>query len=334
MIKSKRYIIATCLFLALPLTGWSEAPVVDDSENFAMMEEQQDAQAPVVDSKYGESSQGRPQSRNNEFAADGPQDDGPALAQEDNTADYNTGSNPGTSAKFNDNAKLIEKVQSLQQEIQELRGQLEVQAHDLKLLQQQQIAFYKDLDTRLGASSGKSASNKPSADLSMDLKNTASVASIPAAIPKAAPVKKIKVAQAVQPAIHVSRTNPADEQISYLAAYELVKNKHYDEAITAMETFSRKYPQGGYTANAEYWLGELYMVKKEYPKAIAHFEVVLNQFPSSSKSAASMLKSGYAFAYSGNNQEAIKRLGQLVKTYPDSPSAELAKTKLESIKSV
>ena len=38
----------------------------------------------------------------------------------------------------------------------------------------------------------------------------------------------------------VSRVNPADEQISYLAAYELVKNKRYDDALNAMQYFCTK----------------------------------------------------------------------------------------------
>ena len=101
-----------------------------------------------------------------------------------------------------------------------------------------------------------------------------------------------------------------------------------------MQTFVQKYPNGGYTANAEYWLGELYMVQKEYPKAIEHFDVVLTKFPSSSKSAASMLKSGYAYAASGNNSEAIKRLQQVIRNYPETPTAHLASTKLNSIKAL
>jgi tol-pal system protein YbgF len=312
MIKCKKIIIATCLFLTLPVFAWTEAPVVDDSDNFAMLDEQQQAQDEPVASKY------------NDYAMNDSQDDGPALAKEDNApvSNSNSGSN------FNDNAKLIDKVQSLQQEIQELRGQLEVQAHDLKLLQEQQLAFYKDLDTRLGSGATKSAAIKPATEIGLDVKPVAPKVKKVAVAPKAAAPAPIK------PAMQVSRANPADEQIGYLAAYELVKDKHYDEAIEAMQSFAQKYPQGGYTANAEYWLGELYMVKKDYAKAIEHFDIVLNQFPSSSKSAASMLKSGYAYYASGDNDEATKRLRQVIKNYPDTPTAQLAKSKLESIKSV
>lgn len=325
MIHCKRHIIAAGFTLMLPLFGWAEAPVIDDSENFATLDGQQFADASVGHPKYDE-----PQIENGQL--DGPQndyyqmdnnqsDDGPALVKDDQGSD--------TANNINDNAKLIDKIQALQQDIQELRGQLEVQAHDLKLLQQQQIAFYKDLDARLGNSGAKLAQSKPPTELSIDSKpaaNNPGTASTPAKIVKSGPTP--------QPVVSVSRTNPADEQISYMAAYELVKNKRYDNAIAAMQTFVQKYPKGGYTANAEYWLGELYLVKKDYSKAVEHFQIVLNQFPSSTKSAASMLKAGYAYAAAGDKQEAIQYFQKVVRTYPDTPTAQLAKSKLESIKAI
>lgn len=150
----------------------------------------------------------------------------------------------------------------------------------------------------------------------------------------ATPTKTAASLTTAPPVIAVSRTNPADEQISYLAAYELVKNKRFDDAIRAMQNFTQKYPKGGYTANAEYWLGELYLVKKEYPKAIEHFDIVLRQFPSSSKSAASMLKAGYAYAAKGDKEEAKKRFQQVVRTYPNTDTAKLANSKLEKINQI
>lgn len=307
MIDCKKTIIATCFTLMLPLTTtWSEAIIVDDSENFAMMEEQA-YEAPVArQSKYDDG-----------FSTD----DEAALVKEDTTS-YNE-----PNAKFKNNANLIDKVQALQKEIQELRGQLEVQAHDLKLLQQQQVAFYKDLDARLGASSGKLAQNKPTPISTPPAPIPVSPSKVvitPPKLTKAAPV-------APKPAVAVARGNPADEQISYLAAYELVKNKKFAEATNSMEIFVQKYPQGGYTANAQYWLGELYLLKKDYTQAIAHFEVVLNQFPSSSKAGDCMLKVGYAYAASGNTPEARQQFQKVVKNYPNTPTAQLAQSKLETI---
>lgn len=303
MIHCKRHIIAAGFSVLLPLTCWSAAPVVDDSDNFASTGGQPAREAPVVafNSKYNDPRDSDP------YQADSYADDAQALARDDQTGNSN----------MTNNAKLIDKIQGLQQEVQELRGQLEVQAHDLKLLQQQQVAFYKDLDARLsgGSISAKAApSSKPTMDLSMGAKESAA--------PRASAPPTV---------VPVSRANPADEQISYLAAYELVKNKRYDDALNAMTVFTQKYPRGGYTANAQYWLGELYLLKKDYVQGIEHFNVVLQQFPTSSKSAASMLKMGYAYMAMGNKPEARKYLQQVVNAYPDTPTAQLANSKLQTI---
>ncbi|MCW8398176.1 tol-pal system protein YbgF [Legionella sp. PATHC038] len=325
MINCKKHIIAAGFMLILPLTCWSEAPVVDDSENFAISEEQQAYEAPVG-SKYGAESRQYDVARNENYTIDNSQtDDEPALAKDDQANDSNS--------NITDNAKLIDKIQSLQQEVQELRGQLEVQAHDLKLLQQQQVAFYKDLDARLSGttsakvSPNKASANKPALDLSVGSKEPA-----PKTVTPTSDIQASKSASIPSPAaVSTSRANPADEQISYLAAYELVKNKRYDDAIISMNGFVQKYPKGGYTANAQYWLGELYLAKKDYSKAIEHFNVVLQQFPTSSKSAASMLKTGYAYAAQGNKQEAQKFLQQVVRAYPGTPTAQLANSRLRTI---
>ena len=322
MIHCKKYIIATCFSLLFPMLSWSEAIVVDDSEHFAMGDEQQ-GQVSVAQPKYEQMEIENAQidnPRNEKYASDRAQDDdGPALAKDDQVANG-----------VHDAANMIDKIQSLQRDIQELRGQLEVQSHDLKLLQQQQLSFYKDLDSRMGSVAAKSSSNTKPTDLDK-IEKKASISSSVTNKTVVSVDKTNKVAAVPTPASQAAKTNPADEQISYLAAYELIKNKRYDDAINAMQTFIQKYPQGGYTANAEYWLGELYMVKKDFAKSIEHFEVVLQKYPSSSKSAAAMLKAGYAYAASGHMNEAKNHLQQVVKTYPGTPTAQLANLKLESI---
>lgn len=296
MIKLRRLLPGLCLSCILPLQVLAQAPVVDDSENFAILDEQQAAvEQPVakarLDNNYND-------------------DEEVALAQDNRD-----------SAK--DNAGLLNKIQGLQQEIQELRGQMEVQAHDLKVLQQQQLAFYKDLDSRL---SGSKTAQLPGKEQATDL--TVSPRPSNVVLPQQQSLQDIDKPLS-SGVINASGSNPAEEQISYMAAYDLVKNKRFDDALTAMQAFVAQYPQGGYTANAQYWLGELYLVKNNYAQAIAHFDTVLKQFPSSSKAAASTLKIGYALAASGKENEARLRLQQVLKNYPDTPTAQLAARKLE-----
>jgi tol-pal system protein YbgF len=312
----RRTLFATSLTasLAFALTGnaFSEAPVVDESENFALFE-QQEASSPPADSR------GSRYARANEETP---------LAHEEYTDSHSTGNN----------LALVNKIQGLQQDIQELRGQLEVQSHDLKALQQQQVEFYKDLDARLrhepiAAGQPKAAAVQPnieaSTPLNLDepLNQNQPTQSTSAALGNTLEQPSTSVATRPLPA----RANSTNEQVSYLAAYELINNKQFAEALPAMQTFVAQYPQGGYTANAHYWIGELYMVQKNYPEAIQQFEMVLQKFPTSSKSSASMLKIGYALAAAGELNAAKQRLQTVVKQYPDTHAAQLALAKLESL---
>ncbi|CEK11677.1 tol-pal system protein YbgF [Legionella hackeliae] len=309
MIKFHRLLLCLCFSWTVPFQVFAEAPVVDDSENFAILDDQQAViEQPVAKAQLEDT--------DNEEEI--------ALAQD------NRDSN-------NANAGLLDKLQGMRQELQELRGQLEVQAHDLKLLQQQQLAFYKDLDARLRNNTtntpGKSAQVTPTmpeekpTELSIGPNETH--VSPPLETPEKSKTTTENVVTA--PINTAARGNPADEQISYMAAYDLVKNKRFDDALKAMQRFVVQYPQGGYTANAQYWLGELYLVKNNYAQAIEHFEIVLKKFPSSSKAAASTLKIGYALAASGKIEDARMRLQEVLRNYPDTPTAQLAATKLETL---
>ncbi len=304
MIHRLLFVACFCASL-LSVNAFCEADVVDDSENFALLEEQQaDYEPPVAHDNtpsYNNNS-------NNSYHAFA-QDDKP-LAKDDRHT--NTNSAP----------ELLEKVMGLQQEVQELRGQLELQAHELKLLQEQTLSFYKDLDARLrGSDTTLPAKNISPAPTNLDAANQISSPS-QTAVPAPAPAITINQQGA---------NNPADEQIRYLAAYELVKKKQFDSALLDMQAFIAKYPHGGYSANAHYWLGELYMVKNNYPSAIEHFTVVMQEFPKSSKSAASLLKTGYALAASGKITEARNVLQDVIKKYPDTATAKLASKKLNSL---
>lgn len=312
MIKPLLFAAFFCASL-LSFTAYCEADVVDDGENFALLEEQQATyESPVAHeerSSYDNVS-------NREQSALAREE--PALAKDDKQIIKNNSTD------------LLDKIQSLQQEIQELRGQLEVQAHDLKLLQEQELSFYKDLDARLRSTPARDIAKSPATELSMDTKPSTPQTALQAN--SATPTNIPDITPVTLPVIEKGRVNPAEEQISYLAAYDLVQRKQFDDALLAMNTFVAKYPQGGYSANAQYWLGELYMVKNNYPQAIEHFNSVLQAFPSSSKCAASLLKIGYAQAALGQTAEARQTLQSVVQKYPDTHTAKLATTKLNSLK--
>ena len=293
----KTFVHHTAVVMGLScLIAWpafAEAPVVDESENYALFDEQLAATE-------------RP-----DFPLTQAQNMGEeeriALAFDDSSRDE---------IPQNEDVTLLNKLQTMQQDVNNLRGQLEVQVHELQALKQQQLEFYKDLDTRLRDPNTSTPENVSQQDTT-DINNHAAQTQTSAALPEST----------------APRGNPADEQISYLAAYELIKSKEFDKAVMAMNSFISQYPRGGYTANAHYWLGELYMVKKAYPDAIQQFQTVLKIFPSSSKTSDCSLKIGYALLASGQKNSARQHLQDVIRDYPDTHAAELAAGKLENINS-
>lgn len=297
MICSYRLIYTVLLFIAIITGAWSQAPVIDDSENFVLIDGQK------ADFNIPESRVTQLASRDNERP----------LAQDD------------TVSKTQNNPDFYNKMMGLQQEIQELRGQIEIQAHEIKKLKEQSTAYYRDLDERLRNSENKTGASTTPLQAQISTPQTQKQE-------QALPVdtNNDNPQKASSEAIAIS-ANPADEQVSYMAAYELIKNRQFDDALKAMQSFISLYPHGGYAANAHYWLGELYLVKKEYAQAVIQFEIVNRQYPTSSKAAPSILKIGYALAATGKKHEAKQKLAEVIKSYPGTTSAQLAQEKLKTL---
>lgn len=293
-------IIPTACFLTLiSFNTNANVPVVDDSENYALLEEQQTALAPSVDS-----------ARNDTATLNSSEQ---ALAHDINDDELSS-----------DSLDAYEKIKGLRQEVQELRGQIEILTHELNKLKEQQLAFYKDLDARI--------TNKQTQPLALEDDKTAQKP-----IETNSATNNTSTIDFDQSETNLTtkgnpNTSPADEQISYLAAFELVKNKQFSQAIPAMKNFIAKFPHGFYASNAEYWLGELYLSEKNYSDAALHFDTVLQKYPTSNKYSASLLKMGYVLADSGKITEAKQRLQEVIKKYPDTSTARLAQTKLEEIR--
>lgn len=297
--------LMVCVLLFIANLCFAEVPVVDDSENYALLEEQ------TINA---------PSSVQNSSNNEGYYENERALAHENNDQ-----------ASINNSfSNSDDDVKNLRQEVQELRSQVEVLDHELKKLKDQQLAFYKDLDARIPNNqpmklSGNETDNNP--EPSKDPSTEQPIQALKS-------VEKPKVSfNSANENYASSNTSPADEQISYLQAYEHIKNKQFSQAVSAMQNFVTKYPNGSYSANAEYWLGELYLAEKNYPSAISHFDAVLQKYPTSNKSSASLLKLGYALAESGRLNEAKLKLNEVMQKYPDTNTSELARNKLKEISS-
>ena len=122
-----------------------------------------------------------------------------------------------------------------------------------------------------------------------------------------------------------------DKAARYAAAYQMFKSGNYTKARESFQSFLATYPSGEYSDNAQFWIGECYFFEKKYEKAILEYEKVTKKFSSSSKVPYALLKQGISFQNLGDKTSARLLLQQVIKDYPNTSQARIARSKLQEI---
>ncbi|MBF0097472.1 MAG: tol-pal system protein YbgF [Magnetococcales bacterium] len=146
--------------------------------------------------------------------------------------------------------------------------------------------------------------------------------------PSASAGQPQQVAMASKPGTVVASGPP---QAMYDAAYQLMRSSQFNASREGFEKFLEKYPDDTLSDNAQYWIGELYLVQKQHREALMAFGKVLTKWPTSSKVPPSLLKIGYAFDELGDYANARASLNKLINDYPDSSAVPQARQRLQEI---
>lgn len=208
---------------------------------------------------------------------------------------------------------LSERMDVLEAQMRELRGNLEELQNGNEAMRRQQRDLYADLDRRIKAlEAGMRGAGAPGASTPG---NAPSGAGSPGAGAPGA---------AGQPAV-------ADDQAAYNRAFDSLKNSDYAGAITQFKDFLHTYPKSALADNAQYWLGEGYYVTRDYDNAATAFRTVVEQYPQSRKAPDALLKLGYAQYELKHLADARATLNQVVQKYPGTDAAKLAGERLSKI---
>ena len=123
---------------------------------------------------------------------------------------------------------------------------------------------------------------------------------------------------------------PTREQIirEYQQQYGMLRAGDVDGALDGFRQFIVRYPDIPLAANAQYWVGECFYAKRNFSQAILEFERVYQQYPSSKKVPAALLKIGYSNLELQQPEIARAIFRQLVRSYPQSPEAAKAYARL------
>ncbi|MBE9549614.1 MAG: tol-pal system protein YbgF [Proteobacteria bacterium] len=232
-------------------------------------------------------------------------------------------------------ADLVYQVQQLQEEVRQLRGQVEQQSHELDNLKSRQRDQYLDLDSRLGelqkssAGIATPAAINPSEIVAVDTQvgavvTTGSVINTPALDSAAVALPGNQTVAVEAPAI--------DDKTAYQQAFTHLKELRYTEAAESFYAFLETYPDSPLAGNAEYWLGESYYVTRNYDFALESFQRLLEKYPDSKKVPDAWLKTGYTYYEMGEYQKAADTLERVKQQYPDTTLAKLADSRLKTMR--
>ena len=228
---------------------------------------------------------------------------------------------------------LMSRVDQLQSEVQQLKGDNETLRHQLNEMKRRQSEMSIAFDGRYQPITTTSPENESPLVEEAITELEGFVQPEEAAVEKTEqPTVGVKVVESEVP-IDSSDSLMALENgdAVYQSAYQTLRGGQYKEAIIALSTFSEQYPQSSYLPNAYYWQGEANYVLRNFEGAIKAFEVVIEQFPVSSKVAGAILKKGFSQYELGQVDMAKANLEKVIELYPATSSARLAKVRLERI---
>lgn len=194
---------------------------------------------------------------------------------------------------------LANRIETVRGEVRALHNDIDLLNHSADASRKQQHDLYADLDLRMKALEARGSGG------------SAVVAGTAAAAASAA--------------------GDGNDKAAYQTAFDLLKDSQYDRAISAFQSFLSTYPNSQFADNAQYWLGEAHYVNKAFPEALAAFQRMVESYPQSRKLPDALLKIGFCDYELKQLPAARDVLTQLTLKFPDTPSANLAKQRLDKM---
>jgi len=215
----------------------------------------------------------------------------------------------------NAQAQLMQQLQQQmsdnQRDIDALRGQIQQNTYQLNQVVERQKQLYQQIDS-LSSASTSGGQQAAGSDAAADTGAAATAGA--AASTDSAPVQT------------------GDANSDYNAAVALIlEKKQYDQAISALQAWVKRYPDSTYQPNANYWLGQLNYNKGKKDDAAYYYATVVKNYPKSPKAAEALLKVGVIMQEKKDTAKAKAVFQQVIKLYPGTDSAKQAQKHLASL---
>lgn len=114
-------------------------------------------------------------------------------------------------------------------------------------------------------------------------------------------------------------------------ALENFRKGMFDESRKILTDLIDNYPSSPLLPNAYFWLGETYMARKDYERAILSYQEVIEKHKGSDVAPRCYLSQAEAFLMMGDRKSAQAVLKRLIELYPKSEEAKTAERRLRSL---
>ena len=116
------------------------------------------------------------------------------------------------------------------------------------------------------------------------------------------------------------------------AALAVLRKGDFAAAQTAFTEFDRRYPSSGYKPSVLFWLGNAQYALRAYKEAIINFKALLTIAPEHVRAPEAALSIANCQVELKDAKSARKTLEDLIKVYPESEAASVAKDRLSKLK--
>lgn len=118
-------------------------------------------------------------------------------------------------------------------------------------------------------------------------------------------------------------------RVLYEAAYKNYVKGDYQEAIDGFRAYQKAAADGPLVDNALYWIGESHAALGQLQKAVDALQELLGKYPKSTRVPAALYRMGLIYEQAKDAKTARFYYNQVIKDFPNSPEAALARSKLE-----
>ena len=208
--------------------------------------------------------------------------------------------------------ELLLQIEQLRQETQALRGLMEELSYQLGQMSSDQKTRYLDLDQRLG-------------ELVRIQKEA--ISSTPRPTPAIS--DSVTTGGVGEAGVQASVSNDISDQDAYNSAFQLIRERKFEESLIAMESFIRAYPDSELVLDARFWRGQVFDVLGRDEEAIEVFKSLTLVAPDYRRILQVKVKLGKLLIKNQDVMNGRKILQEVITQAPESVEAGLASRELE-----